>query len=91
MLYGTLLASDLLSWKPKHGHTLAGCPTITYVDQITRDAGCLYEDLPKLIQVQDVWWWGVKNVQASLTILVLLAIFKYKYDSKRKPSTKLLV
>ena len=64
------LAIDLLLWSPNHGTRWVGRPAITYIDQLCRDAGCLPNDLPALLQDRDgrsdrlmnasassTWWW----------------------------------
>ena len=52
------LARNLLLWSPKtpnYGKWRAGCPAITYIDQLCRDKGCLPNDLPALLQDRDGW------------------------------------
>ena len=68
------LAIDLLLWSPNHGkRRVDRRPAITYIDQLCRDARCLPNDLPALLQDRDgrsdrlmnasassTWWWKKK-------------------------------
>ena len=60
------LASDLLLWAPRHGKTRVGRPAITYIDQLSRDTGCLPEDLATLMEDRNGWRDRL-NVRASST------------------------
>ena len=60
------LASDLLLWAPRYGKTRVGRPAITYIDQLSRDTGCLPEDLATLMQDRNGWRDRL-NVRASST------------------------
>ena len=42
------LISDVLLWKPTHGHASVGRPARTYIDQLCEDAGCTAGELPYL-------------------------------------------
>ena len=65
------LICDVLLWTPTYGHTKAGRPARTYIQQLCEDTGCSPVDLPEAMndrkklreRVRDIrasgttWWW----------------------------------
>ena len=49
------IISDVLLWTPKHGHTNAGRPYTTYINQLCEDTGCQPEDLPRAMEDRADW------------------------------------
>ena len=49
------LISDVLLWKPTHGHANVGRPPKTYIDQLCEDTGCCTEDLSGTMNDREVW------------------------------------
>ena len=59
------LISDVLLWKPTHGHASVGRPPRTYIDQICEDAGCCAEDLPGAMSDREGWREIVMDIRAA--------------------------
>ena len=90
------LISDVLLWKPAHGHASVGRPTKTYIDQLCVDTGCCIEDLPRMMSdidwwreiVMDIcadsatwwWWWHRRGWEQSHEFL----LWWYKIKKKNK-------
>jgi len=49
------LISNLLLWVSRRGKSRVGRPASSYIDQLCRDASCLPENLPTLMQERDEW------------------------------------
>ena len=49
------LVSDVLLWRPKHGHTKVGRPARTYIDQLRDELGCHVEDFPTMMGSRIKW------------------------------------
>ena len=64
---GDKLISDVLLWKPKHGHANVGRPLRTYIDQLCEDSGCCAEDLPGATNDRDGWREIVMDICANCT------------------------
>ena len=57
------LVSDVLLWKPAHGHANVGRPARTYIDQLGKDAGCCAEELPE--SMNEGWREIVMDIRAN--------------------------
>ena len=62
---GDELISNVLLWKPTHGHTNVGCPQRTYIDQLCEDSGCCAEDLPGAMSDREGWQEIVMDICAA--------------------------
>ena len=49
------LISNVLLWKPTHGHANVGRRPRTYIDQLCEDAGCCVEDLLGTMNDREGW------------------------------------
>ena len=49
------VVSDLILWTPKHGKAKVKLPSKTYNKQLTEDADCQLEDLPKAMEDREYW------------------------------------
>ena len=58
------VANDLIRWTPKHGKAKIGRPSKTYIKQLTEDADCQLEDLPRAMEDREYWRGRVTMVQA---------------------------
>ena len=71
------LISDVLLWTPLHGQAKAGRAALTYIQQVCKNTGCSFEDLPEAMnnweerreRVRDIgaggttrWWWYISVV-----------------------------
>ena len=61
------LISDVLLWTPTHGHTKAGRPARTYIQQLCKDMGCSPEDLPEAMNNREKWRERVRDIRATST------------------------
>ena len=59
------LISDVLLWKPSHGHARVGRPAKTYIDQPCVDTGCCTEDLAGAMNDRDGWRKIFMDINAS--------------------------
>jgi len=59
------LVSDVLLWRPTHGHASVGRPARTYIDQLCKDAGCCAERLPDLMNDREGWRRIVMDIRAN--------------------------
>ena len=59
------LISDVLLWKPTHGHASVGHPPRTYIDQLCEDDGCCAEDLPGAMSDREGWREIVMDICAA--------------------------
>ena len=62
------LIRDVLLWIPTHGHTKAGRPARTYIQQLCEDTGCCPEDLPRAMNDRQEWRERVRDIRAASTI-----------------------
>ena len=58
------VVSDLILWTPKHGKAKVGRRIKTYTKQLTEDADCQHEDLPKAMGDREYWIGRVNMVRA---------------------------
>ena len=80
------LMSDVLLWTPSHGRAKAGRPDITYIQQLSADTGCSFENLLEAKgdwegcreRVRDIsadgatsWWWWWFLFTPSLKFKIL--------------------
>ena len=49
------VVSDLILWTPKHGKAKVGGPSKTYTKQLTENADCQAEDLPRAMEGREYW------------------------------------
>ena len=49
------VVSDLILWTPKHGKAKVGRPSKIYTKQLTEDADCQLEDLPRAMDDREYW------------------------------------
>ena len=61
------IVSDVMLWRPTQGTTSVGRPSRTYINQLADDAGCLPEDLPRVMQDRTEWKERVKWVRDNLS------------------------
>ena len=61
------LISDVLLWTPTYGHSKAGRPARTYIQQLCDDTGCNPEDLPEAMNNRETWRERVRDIRASCT------------------------
>ena len=84
------LISDVLLWTPTHGHTKAGRPARTYIQQLCEDTGCCPEDLPEAMNDREKWQERVRDIRATSTtwwwwlyiyiyIYIYIHTFAYSY------------
>ena len=59
------LISDILLWKPSHGHASVGRPAKTYIDQLYADTGCRVEDLSGAMNDREGWREIVMDICAT--------------------------
>ena len=59
------IISDVLLWKPAHGHANVGRPARTYIDQLCMDAGCCAEELPESMNDREGWREIVMDIRAN--------------------------
>ena len=74
--------SDILLWTPSHGRAKAWRPARTYIQQLSADTGCSFEDPQGAMDNRDgwqekfmeicagslTWWWWMGNNQVVSTI-----------------------
>ena len=58
------VVNDLILWTPKHGNAKVGRPSKTYTKQLTEDADCQLEDLPRAMEDREYWTGRVNMVRA---------------------------
>ena len=58
------LISDVLLWKPTHGHANVGRPPRTYTDQLCEDTRCCVEDLSGTMNDREGWREIVMDIRA---------------------------
>ena len=58
------VAKDLILWTPKHGKAKVGRPSKAYIKQLTENADCQLEDLPRTMEDREYWRGRVTMVQA---------------------------
>ena len=58
---------DVLLWTPAYGHSKAGRPARTYIQQLCDDMGCNPEDLPEAVNDRETWRERVRDIRASHT------------------------
>ena len=56
------LISDVLRWTLTYGHTKAGWPARTYLQQLCKDTGCSPEDLPEAMNDREEWQERVRDI-----------------------------
>ena len=61
------LVSDGLLWTPAYGHSKAGWPAQTYIQQLCDDMGCNPEDLPEVMNDRETWRERARDIHASRT------------------------
>ena len=61
------VASDVLLWLPSHGRRTPGRPRKTYIDQLTDDTGCRYDELPNAMNDRIGWKERIMDCRASST------------------------
>ena len=62
------VVSDLILWTTKHCKAKVGPPSKTYTKQLTEDADCQLEDLPRAMKDREYWRGRVNMVQATRPI-----------------------
>ena len=58
------VVSNLILWTTKRGKAKVGRPGKTYTKQLTEDADCQLEDLPRAMQDREYWRGRVNMVRA---------------------------
>ena len=56
------LISDVFLWTPSHGRAKAGRLARTYIQQLSADTGCKFEDLPEAMDDREEWREQVRSV-----------------------------
>ena len=49
------IVSDLVLWRPKHGHTSVGRPALTYLDTLVKDTGLTGEEMKACMRDRVIW------------------------------------
>ena len=73
------LISDVLLWTPTYGRAKTGRPARTYIQQLCKDKGCNFEDLPEAMNDREKWRERARDIHAGGTSWWswwLLQIFK---------------
>ena len=61
------IVSDVLLSTPAYGHSKAGRPARTFIQQLCDDTGCNPEDLPGAINDRETWRERVRDIRGSRT------------------------
>ena len=73
------LIRDILLWTPTYGHSKAGWPARTYIQQLCEDTGCYPEDLPEAMNDRKKWRERVRDIRAGGTTWWYIYIYIYIY------------